>query len=293
MLPGRALVICLILAPAAAHAADGSAPLEDEPVAAPAAIHGAASTSDTGSQREGASTAARRRTLLDRPFSYAGSTELPASLEPVATYSAGYATTEAAARPLAATQGRGGLVNELRLELGIVDHLAGYGLGRLAPPLAGESGARGAFEAGARVLVGDPAARGLRVTLDLGGGRDFREVGTAIARANVTYDLGTLRLGGLLHGEKPFAEGRDEVDFYLAVGASLRVADELRVGAEYVAQELEDAWEAEEAEGGARHFAGLTGAWNSGRLYLSGGPAFGLGGGAPALLGRLNVGTVF
>jgi hypothetical protein len=57
-----------------------------------------------------------------------------------------------------------------------------------------------------------------------------------------------------------FASGRDGIDILAFVGASVRATESLRIGAEYVGQDLEDAFEHQEAEGGARHFAAAVGA---------------------------------
>lgn len=61
----------------------------------------------------------------------------------------------------------------------------------------------------------------------------------------------------------------------------------LRLGAEYVVQDLEGAWEPDEAEGGIRHFVGATVGVHLGRAQLGAGPAFGLSPNSPRYLGRL------
>ena len=88
--------------------------------------------------------------------------------------------------------------------------------------------------------------------------RDFTNESGPFADLTATWDLGKLRLGSMLHGEKMLAAGRDSVDVIGALGASYRVVDPLRLGAEYVGQDFEDAWEDEEAEGleEAFHLAG-------------------------------------
>ena len=64
-----------------------------------------------------------------------------------------------------------------------------------------------------------------------------------------SYDLGRLRLATNVHAERAFASGRDNVDVLLLAGASYRVLDEIRIGVEYVGQDLEEALD---DEGGAR-----------------------------------------
>lgn len=110
-------------------------------------------------------------------------------------------------------------------------------------------------------------------------------------RLTATYDVGQLRIAGNAHAEKVFASGRDSIDLLAFGGASFRATRELRLGAEYVGQDLEDAFEQEEAEGGARHFAGPTAALElqNGRFWITAGPAFGLNSKSPPLQGRLSI----
>jgi hypothetical protein len=89
-----------------------------------------------------------------------------------------------------------------------------------------------------------------------------------------------------------FAQGRDDVDVYVVMGASVRTVDRLRVGAEYVAQDLEEVGEPA-AEGGVRQFASASVAWTADRFSVGAGPALGLGGHAPTLLGRLQASMAF
>jgi hypothetical protein len=70
-------------------------------------------------------------------------------------------------------------------------------------------------------------------------------------------------------------------------GASYGVAGPLRVGLEYVAQDLEETFD-DAAEGGARQFLGpVVGLeFLDRRLSISTGPALGLGPHSPAFSGR-------
>lgn len=226
---------------------------------------------------------------VDRPFLYLVDPRLPAPLTTVGSYAASLTSTEAAARPLGANANRTGFVNELRLDFGLVDWLSTFGTARLAPPFEGESGARGAFDAGLRLLVTSTA---LRAAVDGAFLRDFSASNGGILRATATFDTGPLRLGTLVHSEKVFAQGRDDVDVYVVVGASMRTVEHLRVGAEYVAQDLEEIGEPA-AEGGVRQFASASVAWTADRFSVGAGPALGLGGHAPTLLGRLQASMAF
>jgi hypothetical protein len=239
-----------------------------------------------------ASRAATSGSSVDRPFLYLVDPRLPLPLRVVVGSGAGYTSTEAASRPLAANAGRGGFVGDLRLELGLHERLSVFATGRLAPPLDQEQRTRGAFDGGVRALATSPESRDLRVALDAGFLHDFRDASGALLRATATYDIGRLRLGALAHAERVFGIGRDEIDFYAVAGASVRVVDRLRLGAEYVGQDLEEV-ESEGAEGGARQFASGSVAWSSERVSIAAGPAFGLGGRAPTLLGRAQLSVAF
>ena len=110
-------------------------------------------------------------------------------------------------------------------------------------------------------------------------------------RAIASYDVGIVRLVANAHVERVFAAGRDGVDILAFGGVSARVTDQLRLGAEYVGQDLEDAFEHDEAEGGARHYAGPVASLQlaNDAFWLTAGPAFGLTERSPRLLGRLSM----
>jgi len=252
-------------------------------------------TADRGADTEpGTARSAEPPAPVERPFLYLVDPTLPRPMHVIASYAASYSSTEAATRPLAATANRSGLVNELRLEGGLHQRFAPFVTGLAAPPQTGETGPRTALQAGARVLVTDPASRGFRLALSAAYMRDFGSNNGVFGRATASYDLGGLRLASMVHAEKVFTPARDAIDLYAVAGASYRVLDSLRVGAEYVAQDIEGAWNPNEAEGGIRHFAGADLAWSYQRkLLVTAGPAFGLGKPAPALLGRASVAYLF
>jgi hypothetical protein len=103
-------------------------------------------------------------------------------------------------------------------------------------------------------------------------------------------DVQRLKLAATVHGEHVFADARDGLDLMLELGASYRVAGALRVGVEYVGQDLEEAVTTA-AEGGARHFVGPVGSLQllGDRLTIVAGPAAGLSSTSPRWLGRLAV----
>jgi hypothetical protein len=71
-----------------------------------------------------------------------------------------------------------------------------------------------------------------------------------LGRVNLTFDL---------RGAHYFAAGRDAVDIFVTAGALVRATQWLRVGAEYVGEELEGVLgtDADDSLGG-RHYAGPT-----------------------------------
>ncbi len=69
-------------------------------------------------------------------------------------------------------------------------------------------------------------------------------------------DIEKLNLTTNLLFEKAFQKMRDEIDMFITAGMSFRFTEWLSSGIEYAGQDLEDLWEQEEAEGGARHIVG-------------------------------------
>ncbi len=230
----------------------------------------------------------------DPAFAYLVDPSLPEPLSAAARLGAAYATTDSATRPLAADIRRGGWVNDVGLEFALHERVGVEGTFLLTPPRAPGADAGWAGRGGLRALLTDPSSRSVRVALIGGYLRDFVAASGPFAEVTATWDVGRLRIGSLLHGEKMLAEGRDSVDVVGAFGASMRLLEVLRLGAEYVGQDFEDAWEPEEAEGGTRHFAGATVALAlRDDLRLVGGPAVGLTEASPRLLGRVSLSYLF
>ena len=98
------------------------------------------------------------------------------------------------------------------------------------------------------------------------------------ATAAGSYEAGPMKLGANVRADKLFASGRDKVDLFTLVGASFRVMRAVRIGAEYVAQDLEDLFENDEEEGGARYAIGPTLALDldGGRYQITLASGFGL-----------------
>jgi hypothetical protein len=238
---------------------------------------------------------AERRHAEERPFVHALDPSTPTAGDVTAEYGVGMSSGSAVERPLPTSSYASGVAHSFTVGFGATDRLAPFAGGRVVQSEGGNE-ARGGGVAGVRWQVTRPGAP-FRLTL---AGAGFREAGGtgafgAYTRLAMSYDVDRLRIAGNLHTEKAFASGRDGLDVLAIAGASYRAAEIFRVGAEYVGQDLEDAVEQEEAEGGARHFLGPTVALDvdSGRVQVVAGPSFGLNENAPRLLGRLALLVAF
>jgi hypothetical protein len=144
------------------------------------------------------------------------------------------------------------------------------------------------------VSLTEPGADGFRLIAAGGYLRDFARDDAPFVDVAASMDVGRVRFASFVHAEKMLASDRDGVDLYATSGASVKATEALSVGAEYVGQDFEDAWEPSEAEGGMRHFAGVTLALSPvPRAAIVGGPAFGLNRSAPRLLGRVALSYLF
>jgi hypothetical protein len=195
-------------------------------------------------------------------------------------------------RPFAANTAAPGIASELGGELGLLPNLSVAASGTLgeSPSHAGAVGVL----VGARLSI-LPSAWTLTHAVVSGGYlRELSSSSGVWGRFTASQDLGRVRLATMAHAEHVFAAKRDDVDVMLSLGANVRIVDTFRLGAEYVAQDIEGAFDAEEVEG-MRHFAcgTATVALLRERLTLGAGPAFGLSPNAPRVLGRAQVGWSF
>ena len=236
-----------------------------------------------------------RKHGVQRPFAYAMDPSTPFAGELGLEYLIQGASGVKATRPLPANLSAQGFVHGATMSVGITDWIAPYASVLAYQPMDVE-GASGEVtgQGGLMFQLTDPSAA-FRVGAQAGFLREFAgEVG-ASGRLTATYDVGRLRMVGNAHFEKVFADDRDNVDVLAFAGASIRTTEILRVGAEYVGQDLEDVIENEEAEGGARHFAALVASMElaEGSFWITGGPAFGLNDRSPDLMGRLSLLALF
>lgn len=203
------------------------------------------------------------------------------------TYSR-YATSPT--RPFASNLAAPGTMAELGVEAGLGGGfaLAATVVGSDAFASAGNGSAGGV--AGLRYAP-QLTLEGLRVAFTASYLRELTGAQGLFGRATATYDLGAWRFGGTGVLEKVFARGRDEADVMMVVGVQRELLPSLRVGVEYVGQDLEGLVDEEEAEGGARHFMGATVsyAFLDERLAVIAGPSLGLSSGSPDVLGRASL----
>jgi hypothetical protein len=119
---------------------------------------------------------------------------------------------------------------------------------------------------------------GVRLAIGVGARREWEGTSAALARLCLGWTGRRSLLFGNLRLERSFAKDRDPLDVITTLGWLHRVGRTLRVGFEAVGEDLEGFWEADEAEGGAKLYAGPAAHWTSpGERYwvsASGGPIF-------------------
>ncbi len=245
------------------------------------AAHAEAPTDKPGDTPREMDAAKPRVTAEERPFVYLSDPSTPGAGNASIGYVFGLGSGVSADRPLPAKPGNAEFVHAISLGYGVTSTLSPF-----VSAAAGKDGT--STSVGARYQLTDPSSP-FRLTVS---GALMRESGGAfggVTRLSTSWDAGRVRLAGNLHLEKVFGAGRDRLDVLALAGVSFRVLDGLRLGAEYVGQDLEDAFEREEAEGGAKHYLGPNAAidLDRGRVQLTFGPAFGLDARSPRFLGRV------
>ena len=260
-------------------------------VAAVAAVARAAD--DRGS---GASvTPAPASAPVEQPFLYMVDPHGPAARQVVAGYGLAFSSTAGAIRPIPGNFDAEGLVHTLSLEVGVLDRLRVFAQTMIAQSLGSASDVNAvALQLGARLVVTPPSWQRFRLMVS---GAFLREFGAALGaygELTASYDVGRVRIAAALHGERVFAAGRDPIDLYGVAGVSVRVARMLRLGVEYVAQDLEEADGDADAEGGTRHYLGpdIALSLHNNRLLLSAGAAV-QAAERPGLLARAAVTYVY
>ncbi len=230
---------------------------------------------------------APRQFQQERPFVHLMDPTTPAAGQVGVEYEVG-AASGGANRSLPTSVVAPGVAHGFGASVGATDRVAPFFLMRSLQAPGEASTGPWSGVAGVRWAVVPATAAGFRLTLAGAAMRDFAAGAGVFARAAASWDLGRVRLAANVHGERVFQSARDGVDVLVMGGVSYRTLDVLRVGVEWVGQDVEESL-ASGAEGGARHYAGPTLALDlwQGRAQLVGGPAFGLTQQTPGLLGKL------
>jgi hypothetical protein len=276
---GFALAVAIALVGARAHADADTAPPAADPPPPDAAL------------------APKRDAWADvrRPWLYTVDPSAPPPLRVLASVGAGYASMDrGAARPFAADVAHAGAVFDAGGEVGLlrVLSLEGHVLLAGASPQTNDAVAAGGMAG--LTLHPLPASWPVQASVSSGYLRELGGDGGVWGRVVVAGGTGRLRFGGSALAEHVFATGRDPLDLMLTAGASVRLVPWGEVGVEYVVQDLEEAADGEDVDGGMRHFIGLTASLlPTKHLQITAGPALGLSRGAPGVLGRGQVAYYF
>jgi hypothetical protein len=225
----------------------------------------------------------------ERPFSFLLDPSTPSAGDLSVEYALGYASGTAADRPLPSTLAPTGAQHALTFSYGLTNRIAPLASIRFLQPTNGGGSVQATGTIGAVFLLTDPEGSRFRLAVATVLFREFESHAGAYARLAASYDFGKLRVAANVHLERVFADERDAVDVLGLAGVSYKLLDPLRVGIEYVGQDLEGMADDEEAEGGAHHYAGPTLAIDllHERLQLTASVAAGLGDQAQPLVGRV------
>jgi hypothetical protein len=231
---------------------------------------------------------------VEQPFLYMVDPHGPAARQVLAGYALAFSSSAGAIRPIPGNFDSEGVVHTLSLEVGVLDRLRLYGQTMIAESVGSAAEVNAvALQLGARMLLTPMRWQRFRLMLT---GAFVREFGAALGmfgELTGTYDLGRVRLAASLHAEHIFSGARDPIDLYAVAGVSVRVVRILRLGVEYIAQDLEGL-DGDEAEGGARHYAGpdLALSLHKNRLLVTAGGAVQLAH-APGVLARAALTYVY
>jgi hypothetical protein len=239
------VVVAALVVAAPALAADAAQPRPDD-VATPRL--------DDSTQPSGGRDLTQR--TVEQPFSYIVDPHGPAPKQLLLGYALAFSSSAGAIRPVPGHFDQEAVVHALSLSVGLVPRLSIYGDAMIAEAIGKSDVGAVAVQAGLRVLLTPPRWERLRIVVQAGMLREFGAEYGIIGEVTGSYDIGRVRLAATLHAEHVFGTGRDPIDLYSVVGASVRVIPVLRLGAEYVAEDLEEAGTDDDAERGTRHYLG-------------------------------------
>jgi hypothetical protein len=222
-----------------------------------------------------------------RPFAFAVDPSTPAPGTLAYGYAAGVGSGISAARPIPVVLQSAGAASHLSVGYGLTE--------RIAPILeVTETGANGATVTSATVgvkvrLTGAQAP--VRAAVLLGALHEGASGANGMwARAAASWGTGPILVTANGYAERVLAPGRDSLDYALMAGASWRLVEGIRAGAEWVAQDVEELV-ALGAEGGARQAAGPSIAFDldHGRYHVVAAALFGIGALSPTALVRIGL----
>jgi hypothetical protein len=243
---------------------------------------------------------------VQRPWLYIDDATIPAPWRVVGQLGETFSDNDrSVSRPFASGYEGPGAKANVTVQLGLPYHFALDVTGVLGMFGAGDSGAcsptavgsgNGAtvgcsgmgfgMMAGARWAPFDGAKHGWRLAIGGGYLMDLDQSNGVYGRVTGTYETGRLRLAVMVHAEHVWRLGSDPVDLMGMVGASVRILPQFRLGLEYVAQDIEEAFADDDdddgpmavipgaAEGGTHQFVGLTGSIEllRRRMFINFGP---------------------
>ncbi len=230
-----------------------------------------------------------RVTAEQRPFAFLTDPSTPSAGVFTASYRFGLGSGISADRPIPVVLQNQGVSNTLALGYGITGALEAMANVSIHPGAATNS-LVGDGVVGVKLQLTHPDSRWraavLAGALREGESRSFG----AWAQATGSFSAGPVLLEANAYLEHVFAQNRDALDYLGMLGASYRVLDGLRVGAEFVGQDLEEIADPG-AEGGARMGVGPDVAVDlyRGRIQLVVAALFGLNSVSPGAMARVGI----
>jgi hypothetical protein len=232
-----------------------------------------------------------RITRQERPFGFLTDGSTPSRGVVSLGYAFGVGSGISAERPLPVNLAAGaGGSHTATLGYGLTPQLAPFASATFTESTLTPGSMSSTFMAGAIYQLTRPAAP-LHVSLSGAVAHEGASQATGVSSlAAVSFNTGPLCLAANLRADKMFAAGRDSVDLFTMLGVSYRVVGGLRLGVEYVGQDLEDAFEAD-LEGGARHAVGpnLALDLDGGRYQVILASGFGLNAASPTAVVRAGL----
>jgi len=252
-----------------------------------AATVGGTARADAAVERE--SNVEGRVTREERPFGFVAAGTTPSREVWSLGYTFATGSGISAERPIPVDMMHAGASHTLLLAYGLTGRLAPFASVTISAREP-TSGLSTTVMAGTRYQFTDPEGP-LHLTVSgavIGEGASGSAGISALAAAS--FDGGPICFATNLQADRVFATGRDSVDLTVSGGISYRVLSLLRLGVEYVGQDLEDAFE-EDAEGGARMAAGPSAALDldRGRYQITIASAFGLTAKSPTAVFRAGI----